>query len=586
MVADANGMRTTVTCPGGEDARDCVVTVTGNSAESTGGRITVATVSYAAVEDLPAGHTLTSNRMIAAGDRVMVKAYSRGRTYFVMCPGGEGAQACDVVVAGDGSVESRGGAATVTHETDEMVWQANNGPDGDSDGAHARGLGGRLVVSGALNGVFTADPTGRDGATTSGPATVQSTLAADPSVTPSMEWTTGDSPELKLTLGSTAFTGLDITGETPNPGELTADSGSVAPELGTGWERDSLSGSFLGKTMRATVYTNAGAPDGYTAGTPQRSVAEGLDLVDESALVMAFGATAPTEEVEFSISSSIGGDVKVKIPANEFTALREGASLTQIPNVRVSYTDADGDTQTANVTMRCVSVTCRGITGSNPRLVGAWDIAIPAVAEVAGTQDLFYVTLGSWLVLPENPAHTDQYNLGVFADGNAGSRLTRVQMDNDIGVKEFEGRATGLYMTGRYSGRGSQRALASAEVDSFTADTELTADFGASGTVFVGVSGTVTNFMGGNGSPLGWRMTLEDTGDDGGVLHMGDTVLETGTGQSLTGKWGVEFYRDTTGAVPAGRLQTAAGTFSASTAPNVDSALHVVGAFGAARQTP
>ena len=528
----------------------------------------------AAITGLPSGHTLATGTVNAGADPVVV-FNSKGKRSVLTCP--SGGEACAITVAADRSATSTGGTPTVATTTDEMLWQANNGPDGTTDGAHAVGLGKRLIVGTTLNEVFTANP-----AAGGNSEVAQSTLATPPDVTTTLEWTNTARPKLGLTLGSTAFTALDVSGDTNDPGELEADSGSATPSLGTGWNGASFSGSFLGKTMRATVYTSAAKPDGYMAGTAKRPVATGLDLVGEAALIAAFGATAPTSEVEFGISSSIGADVKVKIPATAFATPRQGGILSAIQNVKVTYTDSDGDEQTRDVTMRCVSDTCRGVTGSNPRLVGSWDIEVPAVPATAGTQDPFTVTLGSWLVLPKTPGDATQFNMGVFADTEnvAATTIGRTQLENLTGTATFTGRATGLYMNGEYSGRGASRALASAEVSSFTADVSLVADFGTA-SAFTGVTGSVSSFMDtklmddGDAIPLDWRMTLQNTADDGDVLQSGPTILETGAGQSATGTWGVQFAWD---GVRAGQ---ALGTFSASTAVTVDNALHVVGAFGA-----
>lgn len=599
VALDANGRRTVVTCPGGDDAAACAVTLTDGGAESTGGGITVETYSYAAVAGLPGDHTLTA-QTIPAGETRLAKAYSRGRTYSVSCPGGDGAQACNLVVAEDNSVESRGGAATVTTETNEMIWQANNGPDGDSNGRHARGLvnriggGGTAAGTAATNLGSVTDYTRVADNTVTPPVQavnglVQGTVTDGPTAV--MRWTRGTRPTFDVTLPSTAFT---TRSPDASAGALLVDSTSETPSLGTGWNGRSLSGSFFQekKIMHAVVYTDAIAPVGYVAGTPRRAVSGsgGLDLSTDPDVTAAFAQLASVQDLKIDVSSSIGTDVKVTIPAATMRRLRQGGAQTALSGVTVTYTDAEGDSQTQAVTMSCASgSTCGSMTGgSNPGLTGAWNIAVPAVPEVPGTEDDIHLIFGSWLVLPEDassPAsNIASYNFGSFAYGVLGGTggTPRTQADLNTGLADgqyrFTGRATGLYMTATMAGTGSSRAAASADVGSFTADAALTV---TRSTTFMGATGTVTNFRE-NNRPLGWSMELENTGPGAAGasdLFMGTTDLETTSGLEARGNWGVQFYWE-----PPGLIENAAGTFNASTPAAENRALHVVGAFGAKNQ--
>lgn len=599
VALDANGRRTVVTCPGGDDAEACAVTLTADGAESTGGGITVETYSYAAVAGLPGDHTLTT-QTIPAGETRLAKAYSRGRTYSVSCPGGDGAQACNLVVAEDSSVESRGGAATVTTETNEMIWQANNGRDGDSNGAHARGLVNRIGGAGAAAtaaatqlGDVTDYTRAADGAATppvrAVNGLVQGTVTGGPTAV--MRWTRGTRPTFDVTLPSTAFT---TRSPDASAGTLLVDSTSETPSLGTGWNGRSLSGSFFQekKIMHAVVYTDADPPAGYVAGTPVRTVSGsgGLDLSTDPDVTAAFAQLASVQDLEIDVSSSIGTDVKVTIPAATMRTLRQGGAQTALSGVTVTYTDAEGDSQTQAVTMSCASgSTCGSMTGgSNPGLTGAWNIAVPAVPEVPGTEDDIHLIFGSWLVLPEDassPAsNIASYNFGSFAYGvlgaTGGTPRTQANLDASFadGQYTFTGRAAGLYMTATMAGTGSSRAASSAEVGSFTADAALTV---TRATTFTGATGTVTNFRE-NNRPLGWSMELENTGPGAAAgvdLFEGTTDLETTSGLEASGNWGVQFYFE-----PGMGAEHAAGTFNASTPAAENRALHVVGAFGAENQ--
>ena len=193
-----------------------------------------------------------------------------------------------------------------------------------------------------------------------------------------------------------------------------------------------------------------------------------------------------------------------------------------------------------------------------------------------GSADAYYLTFGAWLTVPSDP--TSFYRMGAFADGPSASRISRSLFNLQINRHTFEGPATGLYTRATYSGSGGERALRSAEVGSFTALARLSVDFGQTTTAIAGFSGSVTDFRE-NGESLGdWEVSLAETsanptGND--QLFMGNTS-GSAQGRSLTGRWGVEFYRNTTGA----SADYAAGTFSASTAAANNDALRIVGAFG------
>ena len=237
--------RTVVTCPAGGE--DCEVTLTDNGAESTGGALTVTTYTtlYLPSDLLLSDPTLTGGTTIPAGESRPI-GYSRGRSHVLVCP--FDGEACVVTLGEYGDFESTGGAPYVVSTiTNRMVWIANNGPDGTSDGAYARSFEGRLLSSGALNDLFTADPE-RQG------ANVQSTLATEASVTPTASWaSSATAPTL----------GLDVAGFV----STSVDQDSEVPSLGEGWNGAALIESFANWTLRAVIYSNiAKQPDGQMGG--------------------------------------------------------------------------------------------------------------------------------------------------------------------------------------------------------------------------------------------------------------------------------------------------------------------------------
>ena len=195
---------------------------------------------------------------------------------------------------------------------------------------------------------------------------------------------------------------------------------------------------------------------------------------------------------------------------------------------------------------------------------------------VSGTPDGYYMTFGSWLVMPiASSAASSQYDWGLFTDGNAASRLTRAQVNALTGTATYEGPATGLHIKARYSGS----TLRSAQVGSFTATATVNANFGSAGSVG-GFGGSVTNFME-NGESLGdWTVSLNNmdfTFANNRTLFLGRTGGTAGT-RSLSGTWSLQILSDGTGA------GYAVGTFSASTAANAYDALRIGGVFGVERQ--
>ena len=440
--------RTVVTCPA--DGEDCMVTLTENGAESTGGTPTVTT--YTTLY-LPSDHMLAEGTTIPAGERRAI-GYSRGRRHVLVCP--FDGDACEVTL-GEFDFESSGGAPYVVTTTNQMVWQANNGPDGTSNGAHARGLEGRLVRGSSLN---MTNPILGSG-TVQSPRRIADMLVSNTrntatesfrTVTQIVSWASSDAaPTLRLSVSGTGSDTFSVEGD------------SDLPSLGTGWNGAALSKTGpAGRTARAVLYSD----------------------------------------------------------------------ITQQP---------DG-----------------------------------------GSADAFYMTLGAWLVTPDDPAAAStQYDLGVFARGSTGLINNNATLNSLTGRATYQGPATGLYSAATYSDSSGSRALESAEVGSFTATATINADFGQAGNLG-GFGGTVTNFRE-NGESLGnWTVDLGQitTNQGTGFFYGGIGGGQADSRSLSTGNWAVEFYRNSGSGYP----DFATGTFSASTLGPADDALHIVGAYVAERQ--
>lgn len=553
--------------------------------------------------------------MIDAGSSVLVKRYSKGRIYSLACPGGDDAQACNVVVAADRSAESRGGAATVSSETDQMVWQANNGHDGMSDGAHAMGIvrlldGGSTFGTGPGAGESLGDPTSTAiaGATGPGNANIQSTRdESQPNVTvlPTVAWSSGG-PRLDLTLGVGAITpNLQTQNLSPDDHDLVRID-SKAPELGARWRGATLrrrydsQGILGGRTTIANIYTDMADA---TGSLPEATVATGVNLHNAPDL----GEITPTVTnvaLQFGLDGSIGSNINVRVDAREWATI---VAKDDEVDVTVSYVSG-GSTVTREGKMTCRSdAGCRAQGGF---LQGSWDFVVEAVdaTRPSGWSDS-YLYLGSWLSLPDRP--DGDYVLGVFADGGSIAANSYTTTFNGIvGQATFKGMATGLYAKGTYSGRGSSRTLTAGEVGSFTANATLQANFGDatdgwgvaganSGTSeFTGVSGTISNFREGDqfsqvgdhqpGKSLGnWAVSLRQTSP---TVNAASNFLAVGKasadldGRAARGEWGAQFYYDAD-IVTGGDLDAVAGTFSVSTDTGasavITDSVNIVGAFGA-----
>ena len=252
--------RTVVTCPAGGD--DCeVTTVTGNGAESTGGALTVTTYTTLYLpRDLPSGQTpegtLPAGESRALGGPVTGAEY--GKSYVLVCPfDGEDC----VVTLGEFDFESTGGAPYVATRYNEMIRQANDGPDGTSDGTHALGLDRRLgqgVATNGLNIIFEIGATGwprRFGAIVMG----TKSLPLDPTrtVRPTASWTGGRGPTFGVSVSGTGDESFSV------------DEDSSVPALGEGWNGAVLNKTVpTGRTAYAVVYSNiekasGGTPDPY-----------------------------------------------------------------------------------------------------------------------------------------------------------------------------------------------------------------------------------------------------------------------------------------------------------------------------------
>ena len=186
-----------------------------------------------------------------------------------------------------------------------------------------------------------------------------------------------------------------------------------------------------------------------------------------------------------------------------------------------------------------------------------------------------YLSLGSWLYVPEAGESPDDFRFGIFAggdDGFAGANLP------------------GLAGTARYVGKATGMLAENVTIDTFSADAEFMADFDTTGEFgAVGsISGSVSNFAlgSGNPSPLS-ELTLE--ADETGNIWPGWTDSDESISGGFIdggawsedgwhGRWDGKFYGNDD-ADPTAHPTSFAGTFGAT-----DGGRHIAGSFGTHKQ--
>ena len=182
-----------------------------------------------------------------------------------------------------------------------------------------------------------------------------------------------------------------------------------------------------------------------------------------------------------------------------------------------------------------------------------------------------YLSLGSWLYVPEVGAEPDDYRFGIFAggdDGFAGANLP------------------GLSGTARYVGKATGMLAEKVTLDTFSADAEFMADFDTtSETGAIGsISGSVSNFAlgSGNPSPLS-ELTLgaDETGNIWPGWPWSDESISGGfidggawSEDGWHGRWEGKFYGNDD-ADPTAHPTSFAGVFGAT-----DGGRHIAGSFG------
>ena len=577
MVGEDGGVRTFATCP--DDGPACVLTVAEDgSATFTGG--TPELTTYTPITGLPEGPHMLESGTLSPGESRVVQETAGMRTLLTCPAGGED---CVVTVGEDGAATATGGAPTVATYTPIDL------PNGHTlePGARTVPAGGRLTVwaEGAAETVVACPD--------DGPAcevTFRSDGSAEytggmPTVVTSL---TGLSEGHTLTAGTTIPAGTTVSvGEDGrilgySRGRGSSGSGVACPAGGedcfAAWAGGSVA-EFEGGAPTLAAATNEmvwqanNGPDGASDGAHARGFQARILSAGSLHAMFTSGSAGDVERRGAIVHSSLWPDANVGATASWDSGTAPTLGLTVATTPLYDPLPVDPDSSIPSLGEGWNGVALSGYDGHSRN--GNAVIYSNIEKAVGGTRDEYYLTLGAWLVTPRNPASaSSNYNWGAFANGHAATALNRAQIIALAGTATYQGPATGLYSKATLTGSGSSQAVQSSHVGSFTAEATINANFSGNGSM----SGSVTNFRE-NGESLGaWTVNLTSTSS----VVSGATELFFGSssgsadGQALTGRWGVQPYRDSASAGAHGYV---VGTFNASTTAANNNALHMVGAF-------
>lgn len=209
----------------------------------------------------------------------------------------------------------------------------------------------------------------------------------------------------------------------------------------------------------------------------------------------------------------------------------------------------------------CSDTTCTAATGTDGRLrslTGAWTFTpaaegAPHTIRGSAQFDTDYLSFGYWLKTTTTAGGDTTYGVGTFATGSM--PFADAEISALTGTAKYTGPAVGMFATMTRAG-------------TFTAETELTANFDNDT-----ISGMVENFMltnrNGRSVKNDWTLMLNSASSTANTFS-GTT---TGTG-GTAGSWKGGFYGPS-GGKPSGVAGEFTGHFEDG---------HVIGAFGAERQ--
>ena len=222
-----------------------------------------------------------------------------------------------------------------------------------------------------------------------------------------------------------------------------------------------------------------------------------------------------------------------------------------------------------------------GISGTLTFEPTSTDVQVPNVI-----RDRDFLTFGYWLQATEDDKGETTYGVRTFATGADPSDANIISSASFEGEATYSGKATGMYVTKAFDGRG---VGAPANSGQFTADASLTAYFGGNDIAVnkqYEISGEVSNFKDGDGNNIDdmWKVELMKAGfgsADSATYSSSDPVFNGAT--TGNGEWQGQFFgtvvsdADTNTSGNQSTLPTGvAGEFNGHFSNG-----HVIGAFGA-----
>ena len=180
--------------------------------------------------------------------------------------------------------------------------------------------------------------------------------------------------------------------------------------------------------------------------------------------------------------------------------------------------------------------------------------------------DVDYLSLGTWLFVPDNVAKAADYVFGAFTDG--GDHFLQSNIMALQSTASYEGNAIGVY---------TEMTPEGTNIDDFNGEVRLTANFG--GTSDLGtISGSITNFEV-DGEREDGMLTLGTApiGSQNSGFFKGQ-VSGSDVEHTYVGNWGGQFFGNSES---DGKPGSAAGTFGGH---STDDAVNFVGAFGVHKQ--
>ncbi len=177
----------------------------------------------------------------------------------------------------------------------------------------------------------------------------------------------------------------------------------------------------------------------------------------------------------------------------------------------------------------------------------AGDLFVDVYTDYEGSSDTDYLAGGLWIFIPDDATSLDDYETGVFVDGN--DPFTQANIAGLTSVAQYQGPATGIYTTDDTN-------------FFFEAAAKLTADFGnnsALGTISGQIDTVTVDGEAVAGDPV-LMLGSANIGSGDSGFFTGDTSM-TFDGSDFAGKWGGQFFGD--GDSATDHPTSVAGTFGA-----------------------